>query len=377
MPIMSKSVCIIRSNPVRPDSRVEKEACSLKMNGYDVHVLAWDRDSNHKPCEEMLLVMGLEIPITRLGFKASYGEGFKNIVSYLKFQFGMRKFLRKNYFDVIHACDFDTAFFSQGIVKRKKEKFIFDIFDFIASNPKTLFQKIICCLQINLINRSDATIICTEDRKRQISASKPKKLAIIHNSPKMFPESYSKEFFDFEKNGKVKVVYVGILQDYRLLKEIGEYFSKNHEIEWHVGGFGKYEEHFKKLADENENIKFYGRISYDKTIELERKCDICLAIYDPAIHNHVFAAPNKFYESLMLGKPVVMVKGTGMSEIVKKKDIGVLIDYSYDGFEKGINELISRKNSWIEMSERMKRIYIKDYNWEIMEKRLCDLYEGL
>lgn len=39
-------VCILRSNPVRPDSRVEKEAWSLAKAGYDVHILAWDRDTN-------------------------------------------------------------------------------------------------------------------------------------------------------------------------------------------------------------------------------------------------------------------------------------------------------------------------------------------
>ena len=32
------------------------------------------------------------------------------------------------------------------------------------------------------------------------------------------------------------------------------------------------------------------------------------AIYDPNISNHYYAAPNKFYEALMLGKPLIMVK---------------------------------------------------------------------
>ena len=39
--VKCKKVCIIRSNPVRPDSRVEKEAWTLKKNGYDVHILVF------------------------------------------------------------------------------------------------------------------------------------------------------------------------------------------------------------------------------------------------------------------------------------------------------------------------------------------------
>ena len=117
-------ICILRSNPVKPDSRVEKEALALHNAGYNVHILAWDRDTDHLPVTESITVAGKDIPITRLGFKASFGEGFKNIIPFLKFQFGIRKFLRKEHFDIVHACDFDTAFSSLGISKRKKYKFI-------------------------------------------------------------------------------------------------------------------------------------------------------------------------------------------------------------------------------------------------------------
>ena len=76
---IKKSVCIIRSNPVRPDSRVEKEAWALKKAGYDVHILAWDRDTDIRETESSISVAETEIPITRLGYKATFGEGFKNI----------------------------------------------------------------------------------------------------------------------------------------------------------------------------------------------------------------------------------------------------------------------------------------------------------
>ena len=58
-----KSVCIIRSNPVKPDSRVEKEAWSLMNAGYDVHILAWDRDADTGEREEVIMVAGENIPM--------------------------------------------------------------------------------------------------------------------------------------------------------------------------------------------------------------------------------------------------------------------------------------------------------------------------
>ena len=102
-----------------------------------------------------------------------------------------------------------------------------------------------------------------------------------------------------------------------------------------------------------------------------------LAIYDPSIDNHFYAAPNKFYESLMLGKPVIMVKNTGMSGVVSQNDIGVLIDYSKESFISGVNELIDRKSQWQVMKERMKKLYREQYSWDEMERRLLELYAGL
>lgn len=367
-----KRVCIIRSNPVRPDSRVEKEAWALKKAGYDVHILAWDRDTNIRETDDYIDVAGLNIPITRLGYKASYGEGVKNLKPYLSFQFNMRKWLKKHTFDIVHACDFDTAFFSYGIVKRKREKFIYDIFDFIFGEPKGIVQKTVKKAQFNLINHADATIICTEERTRQIAGSVPKKLAVIHNTPSSAQIAQNCKMT--QETGRIKIVYVGILQDYRLLKEIADAVSLDNNVELHIGGFGKYENFFKDKAEKFDNIYFYGRLTYDQTLSLENECDIMLAIYDPKIENHRFAAPNKFYESLMLGKPVVMVKETGMSQIVGENNIGVLIDYSKEAFIEGVERLIAQKKEWIFMREKMQRLYKEQYSWEKMEARLVELY---
>lgn len=372
--MQSKSVCIIRSNPVNPDSRVEKEAWTLADLGYNVHVLAWDRSKNSSVENTFLQIMGEKIPITRLCYKASFGEGMKNIVPYLKFQFAMRKWLRSNHYDVIHACDFDTAFFSQGVVK-KKSKYVFDIFDFICGEPKSFLQRCVKNAQLKIINGSDATIVCTEEREQQIKGSYPRKLVFIHNTP-MTAMIKTGNFIVNESN-KVKLVYVGILQDFRLLKEIANCIAQDDRFEFHIGGFGKYETFFVDMSQKHSNIVFHGKLSYDQTLSLEKQCDIMLAVYDPSIENHRFAAPNKFYESLMLGKPVVMVRGTGMSDVVEKQDLGVLIDYSEEGFSDGLSKLLERKAEWKIMGERAQHIYKEKYNWDEMRNRLKDLYENL
>lgn len=374
---MRKKVCIIRSNPVRPDSRVEKEAWTLLKEGYDVHILSWDRDSNHDEQDGFIFVADERIPITWLGYKAAFNEGMKSLKPYMKFQFHMRRWIQqhRNEIDVIHACDFDTAFFSRG--KSIGKRFVFDIFDFLYGEPKSILQFAVKRAQLCLINSADATIICTEERREQIHDAHPKRLAVIHNTPFIEQLQEDSGLVFKSSTSRIKIAYVGILADERLLTAIGRVISRKKDVELHIGGFGPLDSLFQELSQSNDNIYYYGRIPYSQTLELESKCDIMTAIYNPAIENCRRAAPNKFYESLMLGKPVIMVKETGMSSIVSQNDIGELIEFSEKSFENGLERLIKRKTEWPNMSERMKAIYKEQYSWDIMRRRLVNLYSEL
>ncbi len=372
---MSLKTIILRSNQVNPDSRVEKEVAALAEHGCEVAILAWDRRSDHPARKDTLCAFGYKVPIIRFGHKANFGDGFMSLKQYLLFQFNLFSWLikNKNEYDVIHACDFDTAFTATIANIFLKKKFIFDIFDYIGGERHTKLQRILCHLQNWIINRASATIICSEDRKKQISQSKPKRTIVIHNSP---PKLTIKEENNLKSPETVKICYVGILQDYRLLNELAEFFKSHPEYEFHIGGFGKYEKLYKDLSENYRNIHYYGRLQYEDTLKLEIDCDIMLAIYDPSIENHVFAAPNKFYEALMIGRPLVMVKGTGMSDVIAKHNLGVTIEYNIDSFERGIKQLIEQRDAWPDISSRMKDVY-ENYSWDEMKPRLWNLYDSL
>lgn len=375
-----KNILFIRSNAVNPDSRVEKEAITLKTKGYNVKILAWDREKNYKLKKQELNIENTNIPIYRKGIKAAFSVGFKkNIFPLLRFQVYILYFLIKNNkkIDIIHACDFDTAFSAFIFAKIFRKEIIYDIFDFYidcCNVPKSM-KKIILSLDNYIISHSDVVILCTEKRKEQINRSFPKKIEIIHNTPyeKILKNKYLKN------SEKIRLVYVGVLlKEERLIEELINIVKENKNYELHIGGFGVLEKEIKEISDKYKNIIFYGKISYDKTLELENQCDIMTAIYDPQKRNHYYAAPNKFYEALMLGKPLIMVKNTGMSEIVEKNNnIGEIIDFNKESLEKGIKNLINKKDEWEKISEKMKKIYKEEFSWKEMERRLINLYKEL
>lgn len=372
---MSKTVLFIRANPVRPDSRVEKEVEALVAHGFNVTVLAWDRSENYPIRKEALNDSLTAVDTYRIGIKAQFGSGIKNLKNLAKFQIAIRQFLRKNTFDVVHACDFDTAFTAFHTINHKCTKFVYDIFDYYAhafAIPPFLKGWVITNDR-RIINGSDLTIICTEQRKEQIKGSSPKKLLVIHNSPPAVEVDEKIEGL----NDTVRIAYFGILAEGRLIKELIDTVAHDSRFELHIGGFGLLENYVIEMANAYGSIKFYGKVPYRKVLEIEAKCDIMTAIYDPAVKNHLYAAPNKFYEALMLGKPVIMVKDTGMSEIVERNSFGMTIEYSKNGLQKGLDRVLVILKDKEKIRARMKDLYRDQYSWEEMSNRLITAYEAL
>ena len=376
-----KRVILLRSNPVNPDPPVEKAAVALLKAGYDVKIIGWDRDADYAEKKGFVQLLGYTVEVIRFGIKAQFSGGIKkNLFPLCCFLKRLRSWLVKNKstYDIIHAFDFDTGFVAARYAKKFNKKFVYHILDYYVDSHglrNTVLETPILKMENSVIHYAHATIICTEKRKEQIAGSFPKRLAVIHNTPSaaQFKQCDNKT----KQTGRIKIVYIGILEPSRLLKDIVDAVSENNSIELHVGGFGTLEDFFIEKSYTFDNIYYYGRLSYDQTLSLENECDIMLAIYDPAIENHRFAAPNKFYESLMLGKPVIMVRGTGMSEVVEGNSIGELIEYSKEGFIDGVNRLIERKDEWHSIGNRMKALYRDQYCWDEMERRLIQIYAEL
>lgn len=376
-----QKVVLIRSNPVRPYPRLEKMANCLAKNGYGVTVLAWDRDDNYNPREENLLLRDSNVKIIRIGIKGQFSGGFKkNLKGLLKFQKFIYSWLKahKHEYDVIHAYDFDTGYTAMKCAKMFKKKMVYDIPDYYVDSHGLNGSKIgsiVKRMENQVINSADATIICTEERKKQIDGTHPKKLYVVHNTPDCEIPAAS----PMRNNDEcLKLVYVGIFGKARFIDKIAETVAARTDCELHIGGFGaNMESYFEEMAQKHNNIYYYGRIPYERTIALEQECDVMCAIYDPKVPNHYYAAPNKFYEALLLGKPLIMAKNTGMASAVQENGLGEMIDYNVESLNHAIDALIEKKPQRAAIAEKAQALYREKYSWCKMEETIVDLYKKL
>lgn len=97
----------------------------------------------------------------------------------------------------------------------------------------------------------------------------------------------------------------------------------------------------------------------------------------PRKKNRIVFIPYKFYESLALGKPMIVCRSTGIDKIVEAYNLGITIPYNADEFYRALYKLLKDPVRCKEMGQNGKKLYEEKYRWEIMEKKLLQAYSEL
>ncbi|MGB9781557.1 MAG: glycosyltransferase family 4 protein [Moorellaceae bacterium] len=370
-------VLICRSNPVVPDPRVEKLAEALCQAGYEVLVLAWDR-TGQLPREEER--SGYRI--ARFSHTSPYGLGLKNIFNLLCWQAFLLGRLIGEWrgSTLVHACDFDTLLPCLLSKAFGGKRIIYDIFDLYADsrrNIPSLIRKLLRMLELKALEWADAVILADEARREQIAGATPRRVITVYNSP---PDVLG----TLRRNGppprlaELHLVYVGLLQVERGLLKIIDVLSRHPEWHLDLAGFGGDEERILGLARSLSNVTWHGRVPYKRALELSYAADVLFATYDPAIPNHRYSSPNKVFEAMMLAKPVVVSRGTGIERLVEEVNCGLVVPYGdVAALEAALARLAKDPALRQRLGENGRRAYEEKYSWDIMRNQLLELYSKL
>jgi len=375
---VTNRVVITRSNPVSPDPRVEKVAAALAATGRRVVVVGWDRSAEASELQTRGYGR-LEL----LSIKAPFGRGLGNLPQLLRWTWGLFRRLAslRHEYEVIHACDFDTVLPALAARAIWHKKVVYDIFDFYASHLRAtprFFKWVARRIELWAIGRVDAVILADEARREQIMGSSPRRLAVVYNTPEDRLEQISaSELVDKKKRG-FSITYVGLLQIERGLLELLEVVERHPDWSLDLAGFGGDEAEIAGRAESIGNVRLGGRIPYDRAIDLMAASDVLIATYDPRIPNHRYASPNKLFEAMMLSKPIIVAEGTSMDQTVGEHGFGLVVPYGdVSALEEALAELASDPPLRARLGAAGRRAYESTYSWDIMSRRLLNLYDQL
>ncbi len=366
------AIVLTRSTPVAPDPRVERAAGTLGAAGWTVTVLAWDRGWDLPPTEERP-----GYAVVRVRIPAPFGRGLRNLPGVLRWQAALLAWLVKNrrHYDVIHACDLDTALPALLAARLARKRLVFDIFDSYADGFRVgPLRWAVRWLERLVAACSDAVILADDARRDQLSDVRVRRLIVVYNSP---PDRLPHLNLPESRLG-FRIAYVGLLDAARGLFTLLDVVAKRPEWTLDVAGFGVDEERLARRIGALPNARFHGRVDYDRALQLMAGADVLIATYDPAVPNHRYASPNKLFEAMMLGKPVVVARGTHVDELVERHGCGVVVPYGdEEALAAALDRLAADPGLRRALGQAGRRAYEACYSWERMAARLVALYREL
>ncbi|AFU45175.1 glycosyl transferase group 1 protein [Acidovorax sp. KKS102] len=140
-------------------------------------------------------------------------------------------------------------------------------------------------------------------------------------------------------------------------------------------GYGPLEEHIKKAALQQQNIFFHPAVKPQVVLEYTASADIGINLIENTCLNHEYCMPNKLFEYIMTGLPVLTSNTKDMSYFVSKNQIGTAIcDLSATGVNKAIGDFLIRDLTI--MKANAYRVAC-EHAWEVQEKKMLAAYQDM
>lgn len=328
---------LVRSNAIVGDPRVEKYVDYLETEKKDFCIIGWNRTHDKSVADNTIYYK------RKTGYSVGGAKAAKDRLFW--FFFVIKTLFKLKNVRVIHGCDLDCAFPAvlYKLLGHWRVKIIFDVFDWysatLAGQPAWL-RGIFRIMEWFTVKFSNRIIICEDERIRQIPYDVADKTKVLPNIPSFGDTSFLKEndtpYFD---NGKYTLAYVGGFYEGRFLQELLDVAEKG-TFNLLIAGYG--DRDLEQRCDELskcENIIYFGKVSYSQGLNIMYNADVIYAMYCKTNPNHIYAAPNKYYEAMLLAKPIISTKGTIVGEKIENYRIGFTI-------EESTEELISLVHSF-------------------------------
>lgn len=310
-----------------PNPRMNKRLQVAKEVGKTALVY-WDRgtikiwDILHSDIEN------IEINIT-----ADYTNPLKRIIPTLKFGYRAIKQMIRLKPKCLYVANIDMLIISSlyAFIRKDKPKIIYEIADLnklIADGQNTTLKKIVRMLLVYLekylCNRINTLVVTSEKFfENYYSMFVPEsKLLFFPNIPNLDAfVNYSRK-----KTGKFTIGFIGAIRYKNQMKMLIEVAEKcNINILFAGAGL---DNEIQQVSDGKSFIKYIGKYNYEKEIaSLYGQVDAIYSVYDAELNNVKMALPNKLYESIHCGLPIIVSKDTYLAEIVQSKGVGVAVSH--------------------------------------------------
>jgi len=355
-----KKITVSVINDLATDQRVFRTCLVLHEIGFEVTLIG-RKLPDSLPLERPYKVKRFKFLINR------------SPIFYLAYNLRLFFYLLGTHQDILWANDLDTLLANSLISIIKNKPLIYDSHELFTESTqlyKRYFVKKIWEIIENFcFNHIDTFITVSEPIAAFYKKKYKKPIYIIRNLPIRFYAddklSQSKDKFTLVMQGNVNIRR-GYEEAIISLKQLDNVYM-------YIIGNGDAINKLKEIIQEeniNDKVRLIAKQPYEEMMRYTSSADVGLCIENPNFLNSYYSLPNKIFEYIQAGIPIIATNLPEIKKIIEKYEIGILIDkLTPEAIAEAINKLKNDQSLYNKLKENVNRA-AAELTWENESKEL-------
>ena len=315
-------VTVSVTNDLVTDQRVHKVCNTLMQNGYEVKLVG-RKLSDSKPVKRSYLTVRLKLLFSRTLF--FYAEFNIRLFFYLLFDKA----------DIFLSNDADTlpANYLASVICRKP--LVFDAHEMFPEMPEVInrkgVKKVWTMIEDFIFPRLKNTYTVCDSIAAYYNEKYKINMQVVRNIPskRTTPVRLSSQPSPIDAKGKKVILYQGAVNVGRGIEWMIEAMPLLDNFVFYVIGSGDKLKELQKKVEEMEltdKIFFTGKIPFEKLSEYTSCANIGINLLENLGLNYYYSLPNRIFDYIREGIPVLASDFPEISKIITHYDIGMLVN---------------------------------------------------
>ncbi len=292
------------------------------------------------------------------------------------FEFTIRLFIKALFssYDYIYANDTDTlpACYAASIIRRKK--LIFDAHELFPEVPelqnRPTVKKVWQMIERLIIPHLTRTLTVCESIADWYKQHYGIDMKVVRNVPYLRPETDAIPL-PVDKSKKI-ILYQGALNTGRGLEWVIDAMPQIENAVLYIIGDGDLREQLKQQVEKlrlSDRVIFHGKVNAEDLHRYTPSADLGLCLLENKGRSYFFALPNRIFDYLHAGVPVLATPFPEIKKIVETHQTGVLTDdHSPAKLASLINKILKEGYP----TEHFKQLAVQ-FCWEKEKSKLLEL----
>ena len=324
------------------DTRINKEVTTLATE-FDVHYVGIGRGTDRSfaagQCRTFTLVRGHH----------------KQPLTFLRFWLRVAGRLLGRRYASVHVINEQLVLLFYPLLYPVRRRVVLDVFDSIFLRVRRQLS----WLQRLAYGLPRVLIVTDANRHGLLPARYRPKAVVVENYPYKFSQPVPKP----GRAGELTIFYNGSMSLSRGTALLQGLLETHPGVRVKMAGW-VYDEPTRQLSG-HPGVEFLGVITQQESMRVAAGCDYILSLYEPINENNINASPNKIYDAIQAGTPVVINREVKIARWVEENRLGYVMDSFYAPAAGLAPELLRRKSEFA-FPEPLRNTY----TWEAVAPKL-------